>query len=79
MCLPLSVVAPMKVGPSLLGSHFGLTRAVSNGAHALLGVDVWSARINAVEQANSVSWLRGYESAKQSHTAPARLQVTPIM
>lgn len=58
MCLPLSVVAPMKVGPSLPVSRFGLTRAVSNGARALLGVDVWTARRNAAEQGNSVRWLR---------------------
>lgn len=78
MCLPLSVVVSMRVGTSLLGSHFGLTRAVSDGVHALLGVDVWSARIKAVGQGNSVGWLRAYENAKQSPTAPARLQVTPI-
>lgn len=58
MCLPLSVVVRMRVDTSLLGSHSGLTRAVSNGVNALLGADVWSARIKAVGQGSGARWLR---------------------
>lgn len=58
MCPPLSVVVHMRVDTSLLGSHSGLTRAVSDGVNALLEADVWSARIKAVGQGSSAKWLR---------------------
>lgn len=57
MCLPLTVVVPTRVDTSLLGSHSGLTRAVSDGVNALLEADTWSARIKAVGQGNSARWL----------------------
>lgn len=58
MCLPPSVVVPMRVDTSLLVSHSGLTRAVSDGVNVLLEADRWSARIKAVGQGSSARWLR---------------------
>lgn len=68
-----------RVDISLQESHSGLTRAVGDGVNVLLEADVWSAGIKAVGQGSSARWLRALESAKQSPTAPARPQVTPII
>lgn len=79
VCLPLSVAVPMRVDTFLQESHSGLTTAVGDGVNVLLEADMCNARIKAVGKGSSAKWLRALESAKQSPTAPARLQVIPIM
>lgn len=78
MFLLLGVVVAMRVEISLLGSHSGPTRAVCGGVNALLEADALSARIKAAGQGSSARWWVASESARQSPTAPARLQATPI-